>query len=243
MSITRTDLEAKYLQQLITKAEIGIRVLTEAELEASIASILQRQLPDLDIWLFAYGSLIWNPVVQFIDRQIGTIHGWHRQFCLWTPLGRGTPDNPGLVLGLDRGGSCRGVVYRIAATELRSELLLLWRREMVVGSYIPRWVRVSTGTQVIEAITFTINRQHFGYTGKLPLSLTAHQIATAEGALGSCADYLMQTIAGLESEGICDQYLTTLRDRMIEIQQFSPTAAIHPELKAYYALDYKTVMG
>lgn len=237
MSITRTDLEAKFLQQIINKAEIGIYVLTEAELEASIESMLQKQLPNSDIWLFAYGSLIWNPIIQFIDRQPGTIYGWHRQFCLWTPLGRGTPDNPGLVLALDRGGSCRGVVYRIAAANVQSELLLLWRREMVVGSYIPRWVKVFNGSQEIEAITFTINRQHRAYSGKLPLSIIAHQIATAEGSLGPCADYLTQTIEGLKSEGICDRYLVNLRDQVAKIQQSSAINEMHPELNAYYTLN------
>lgn len=237
MSITRTDLESKFLQQIITKAEIGICVLTEAELEASIASTLQRQDPNSDIWLFAYGSLIWNPVIHFVDRQVGTIYGWHRQFCLWTPLGRGTPDNPGLVLALDRGGSCRGVIYRIAAASVRSELLLLWQREMVVGSYVPRWVKVSNGIQPVEAITFVINHQHPVYTGKLPLSLVAHQIATAAGSLGTCADYLLQTIAGLKTEGICDRYLMRLCDRVVEIQRSTTPYQTHPQLNDYYALN------
>jgi glutathione-specific gamma-glutamylcyclotransferase len=235
MSLTRTDLESKFLQRIITDSAIGIYVLTEAELEASIESMLQKQPADSDIWVFAYGSLIWNPVFHFIDRQVGTIHGWHRQFCLWTPLGRGTPDNPGLVLGLERGGSCRGVAYRIAAAQARSELLLVWRREMVVGSYLPRWVKVTNGKETVEAIAFTINREHQAYTGKVPLSVITHQIATAEGSLGSCTDYLLQTIDGLASEGIHDRYLITLRDRVLEMKQTNVKGQ-HPELAAYYSL-------
>jgi len=241
MSITRTDLESKFLQQIITKAEIGIYVLTEAELEASIESVLQQRDSDSDIWLFAYGSLIWNPIIHFVDRQVGTVYGWHRQFCMWTPLGRGTPDNPGLVLALDRGGSCRGVVYRVAAASVRSELLLLWRREMVVGSYVPRWVKVFNGSHSVEAITFVMNHQHPVYTGKLPPSLVAHQIATAAGSLGTCADYLLQTIAGLKTEGICDRYLIRLCDRVTEIQRSVALAQIHPQLNDYYALNIETV--
>ena len=81
--------------------------------------------------MFAYGSLIWNPAFHFVERRTGLIHGWHRRFCLWTALGRGTPDRPGLVLGLDRGGTCRGVAFRIAAAAVDEELDLIWRREMV----------------------------------------------------------------------------------------------------------------
>jgi glutathione-specific gamma-glutamylcyclotransferase len=173
---------------------------------------------DSDVWIFAYGSLIWNPIFNFVEQRVGTIHGWHRRFCLWVPQGRGTPDNPGLVLGLDRGGSCRGIAYRIAATDVPSELLLLWRREMVVGCYIPRWVRVFDGTQTLEAIAFVINRRHRAYAGNISLETTVNSIATASGQLGSCADYLMQTVNGLMAVGIKDKHLLWVRDRIMARQ-------------------------
>lgn len=145
---------------MVLQSGLGLYVLSEVQLQMSIRETLRRQEPNSDVWLFAYGSLIWNPIFRFIEHRVGTVYGWHRHFCLWTPLGRGTPDNPGLVLGLDRGGSCRGVVYRIAATDVLPELLLLWRREMVVGSYIPRWVKVFDGTQGFEVIAFVVNRKY-----------------------------------------------------------------------------------
>lgn len=218
MSLTRADLESQLLQKMILEAGLDLQVLTETELKASILETIKRQKPNSDIWLFAYGSLIWNPIFHFVEYRIGIIHGFHRRFCLWTPLGRGTPDNPGLVLGLDRGGSCRGIAYRIAAADVLSELLLLWRREMVIGSYIPRWVKVFDGKQEIEAIAFVVNRHHSGYAGNISLETTVNSIATAAGQIGSSADYLIQTVDGLCSVGIKDKQLLVLRDRVIAKQ-------------------------
>ncbi|MDF5725115.1 MAG: gamma-glutamylcyclotransferase [Rhizonema sp. PD37] len=215
MSLTRTDLESKLLHNMILQSGLGLKVLSEEELQASIDLILRRQKLDSDIWLFAYGSLIWNPIFRFIDRRVGTVYGWHRRFCLWAPVGRGTPDNPGLVLGLERGGSCRGIVYQIAAADVLSELLLLWRREMVDACYVPRWVKVSDGTQQIEAIAFVINRLHPNYAQNLSLDTTVNSIASASGQLGSCADYLIQTVNALTMAGIKDKHLLLLRDQVV----------------------------
>jgi len=228
MALTRADLECRRLQQMIAQSGLDIPVLSEIELQASIDKTLQRHPVGSDVWLFAYGSLIWNPAFRYVDRHIGTIYGWHRRFCVWAPLGRGTPENPGLVLGLERGGSCRGVVYRIAAADLSSELLLLWRREMVVGSYIPRWVRVQDGDRTVRAIAFTSNPQHPSYTGKLPLSTVVRHLATARGAIGSAADYLTQTVEGLHSEGIRDHHLFHLCQQISRIEDPLGTDAAFP---------------
>lgn len=219
MSLTRTDLESGLLQQMVLESKLGLSVLTEVQLQASIRETLLQYEPDSDVWLFAYGSLIWNPIFKFVDRRVGSVYGFHRRFCLWTPLGRGTPDNPGLVLGLDRGGSCRGIAFRIAAADVLSELLLVWRREMVVGSYIPRCVRVSDGTQNLKAIAFVVNRYHPSYAGNVSLETTVDSIATARGQLGSCADYLIQTVNGLLVLGIKDKQLLLLRDQVVARQQ------------------------
>ena len=124
-----------------------------------------------------------------------------------------------MVLGLDRGGSCRGIAYRIAAADVLSELLLVWRREMVIGSYIPQWVKVFEGTQEFQAIAFVVNRDHSGYAGELPLETMINSIATARGQIGSCADYLVQTVNGLMTMGIKDKQLLRLRDQVIARQQ------------------------
>lgn len=215
MSLTRADLESQLLQKMILQAGLDLEVLSEAQLQASILETLKRQKPNSDVWLFAYGSLIWNPIFHFIEHRVGTVYGWHRRFCLWAPLGRGTPDNPGLVLGLDRGGSCRGIAYRIAATNVLSELLLLWRREMVVNSYIPRWVKVFDSKQEFEAIAFIVNRHHPTYAGNISLETSVNSLATAAGKIGSSADYLIQTVDGLISAGIKDKQLLLLRDKVM----------------------------
>lgn len=221
MSLTRSDLEKGRVQEMIVQSNPTASFLSEAELQASLSNTLQQQEPDSDVWLFAYGSLIWNPVFTFVERRMGMIYGFHRRFCLWVPAGRGTPDHPGLVLGLDRGGSCRGIAFRIAAADIPSELLLVWRREMIVGSYVPRWVRVEDGKQGFKAITFVINRQHRRYAGELSQETTVNSIATASGHLGSCADYLMQTVDGLLSVGIKDKYLLSLRDQVKSLRSNS----------------------
>lgn len=218
MSLTRSDLESRRLQQLILQSGGGVNFLSEAQLQESIRQTLKQLEPSSDVWIFAYGSLIWNPIFRFVEQRVGTIYGWHRRFCLRVPRGRGTPENPGLVLGLDYGGSCRGIVYRIAAADVPSELLLLWRREMIVGSYIPRWVRVFDGTQKLEAIAFVINRSHRAYAGNISLETTVKSIATATGELGSCADYLMHTVNGLMTASIQDKQLLQLRDRVLALQ-------------------------
>jgi cation transport protein ChaC len=219
MSLTRSDLESRRLQQIILQSGRGVNVLSEAQLQESIGETLKQEKPDSDVWIFAYGSLIWNPIFKFVEQRVGTIYGWHRRFCLWVPQGRGTPDNPGLVLGLDRGGSCCGIAYRIAAADVSSELLLLWRREMVVGCYIPRWVRVFACRQTLSAIAFVINRHHRAYTGNISLETTVNSIATACGELGSCSEYLMQTINGLMTVGIKDKQLLQLRERVVARQE------------------------
>lgn len=225
MTLTRADLEARRLHHMIEQAGLDRHVWSEAELRASISAMLQGYPSDQDIWIFAYGSLIWNPIFRFLDRQVGSIYGWHRQFCLWAPLGRGTPDRPGLVLGLERGGSCRGIVYRLSSTDALAELLLVWRREMVIGSYIPRWVRVFQKQQSVRAMTFTINPAHPDYACKLSQSRVAHHVATACGQLGPCADYLQQTVVGLAQAGIRDQRLEALQKQVVAIQQ---CAAVQP---------------
>lgn len=221
MSLTRDDLEASQIQQVIAQSDRRPPTLSEAELQASIDDILQSHTSHSGVWIFAYGSLIWNPIIQFADRRVGMIYGFHRCFCLWTPYGRGTPDNPGLVLGLDRGGSCRGIVYRIAPADVATELPLLWRREMMMGCYRPRWVNVRDGAETWQAIAFVVNTQHRAYAGDVDLEVMVQHLATARGTLGSCADYLLQTIAGLTEAGIEDRSLLRLKKQVLAQQQFA----------------------
>jgi glutathione-specific gamma-glutamylcyclotransferase len=214
--LTRDNIRSGLIRDMIRQADPTMRVLTDEELHASIAAVITPDLAGRDVWLFCYGSLIWNPAFHFVERRLGTVHGYHRRFCLWTHLGRGTPDFPGLVLGLERGGSCRGVAFRVAAEAVPDELEIVWRREMVSGAYRPTWVTVRTPEGPVRAVTFVMNRRHDRYAGLLPEDRVADVIANAAGYLGRCADYLINTVAHLEELGIHDRALVRLRDRVAE---------------------------
>ncbi|PSO90840.1 MAG: gamma-glutamylcyclotransferase [Cyanobacteria bacterium QS_9_48_30] len=224
MSLTRAALESELLQELLEIPEIRPLILNEAQMQASIRETLEQRAPKSDIWVFACGSLIWNPLIKFVEHRVGTVNGWHRQFCLWTPVGRGTSSNPGLVLGLEPGGSCGGVAYRIAAADIPSELLCLWRREMIASAYIPRWIKVFDGIEEIEAIAFTVNPHHPMYVGELSEEAIVNTLASATGSFGSSADYFMQTVSGLRAVGIQDELLFELHNKLLAQQKSSNSA-------------------
>jgi cation transport protein ChaC len=214
VQLTREAIRAGHVQRMIAAANPGLRLMSEAEIHASLDALLGASPAQQPIWVFAYGSLIWNPAFEFVERRVGHVHGFHRQFCLWTHLGRGTPATPGLMLGLVPGGSCHGVAYRIAESAVRTELEILWRREMIGGSYVPRWVAARTQDGVVRAITFTVNRTNERFAGRLADNVVADAIAVAAGRLGRCADYLFETVAHLAALGIRDRLLERLRDRV-----------------------------
>ncbi|HZH26922.1 MAG TPA: gamma-glutamylcyclotransferase [Azospirillaceae bacterium] len=190
------------------------RLLTDDERAASLAGILAEHPCGQDAWVFGYGSLIWNPAMHTVESRSAILIGWHRRFCLWSPLGRGTLETPGLMLGLEPGGSCRGVVHRIAAAEVATELDLLWRREMLSGAYVPRWVGCRTPGGPVRAITFTINHAYPRYAGRLTDEQVAASIAQAAGPLGSCREYLDNTVEHLAALGIRDRHLHGIQSRV-----------------------------
>lgn len=195
-----------------------LRPCTREERTESRRRMLERVVPEADVWVFGYGSLMWNPAIRFRERAHARLFGWHRSFCLWTPVGRGTPDNPGLVLALDRGGSCHGIAYRIAAEDRDTELDLLWQREMVSDGYQPRWVRLHCGSRSVAAITWVINPAGERYAGKLAVATIARHLATAGGRLGTSRDYLENTIAHLDELGIREKRLHCIRDAVRTVE-------------------------
>ena len=210
-ALTRADLESDRLKKLFCQANPGVRVLSDAELDSSLQALLRCHPKGEDVWLFGYGSLIWNPIIQFEERHVARLHGYHRRFCLWSHINRGSLHKPGLVLGLDAGGSCRGVAFRIGAKQAQSELPLLWRREMVLGAYCPRWVKVDMGDRELSAIAFVVRRDHPSYAGRLPLDTVLKIMVSARGYLGTPAEYLHETIHGLLKHGVRDAYLLEIR--------------------------------
>jgi len=215
--LTRERLLSGAVEQMV-RAAFGSRLLTDAERESSLRDTLAGR-PDhgFGIWLFGYGSLIWNPTVHYVESRIASIEGWQRAFCLSTPAGRGTPEHPGLVLALDAGGSCTGVAFRIAEEVLVEELSIVWRREMLTGAYIPHWVplRGRAGDIFGCGIAFTINRAGPQYAD-LPEAEVVRRLATAKGALGSASEYLFQTRDGLQILGIADPLIDDLALKVVE---------------------------
>jgi cation transport protein ChaC len=209
--LTRDLINAGAIDAMMARDAPAIRILSAAERRDSLERTLAAR-PGGDVWLFGYGSLIWNPAIQFVERRIARVMGWHRAFCLAAPAGRGTLDNPGLFLGLDRGHHCDGVAFRIAEDILELELSLVWKREMLASAYVPQWLDLldQHGTRFGAGIAFTVDSNYEHYSGGLTREQTVHRLATASGALGSSADYLFQTCEGLRECGIVDEDLERL---------------------------------
>ena len=129
--LTREMIDAGAIVAMVARDAPSVRILSESERRDSLLRTLAAKPRD-DVWLFGYGSLIWNPTVDFVERRVARVTGWHRAFCLATPAARGSLDNPGLVLGLDAGGCCDGVAFRISGEIVESELAMLWKREKIL---------------------------------------------------------------------------------------------------------------
>ncbi|MWK54439.1 gamma-glutamylcyclotransferase [Pseudomonas otitidis] len=181
--------------------------LTAGELQASLDATMAQHKGG-PVWLFAYGSLIWRPECPAVERSRARIHGYHRGLYLWSQIHRGTPDAPGLVLGLDRGGSCSGFAYRLPDEHLERHLLALWQREMPDAAYQPRWLdcRLEDGRRV-QALGFVLRRNFACYAGALPDHVLTHVFARACGHYGTTRDYVEQTVNSLRAHAMPDRRL------------------------------------
>lgn len=191
-----------------------VRYMSDEERVASIRAMLARAPRRNRIWVFGYGSLIWNPAFHFVERRPARVFGFRRAFCLWAWAGRGSPECPGLMLSLQRRGSCSGVVYRIAREHVETELDVVWRREMGSMAYRPVWVTARTPDGIEPAIAFAANRDHERYVPGLPPPEVARLIATGSGPLGPCRDYLFDLVAHLRDLGFRDRHLEVLAERV-----------------------------
>ncbi len=167
---------------------------------------------DRDLWVFAYGSLIWDPAVHVEEYRYGTLTGWHRRFCMRLEGGRGSHDRPGLMAALDEGGHCDGVVFRITAGLVEQETEYMWRREMFSGSYRPVFLSVATPQGPVEALTFVMDQSNRRYLPDLSEEDAARMIAAAEGGLGSNFAYLDSLVRHLDELGIKDEDMHRLHD-------------------------------
>lgn len=202
----------------------GARLVTEADYKAIVSHLLDGA-PDGDIWVFAYGSLIWNPGFDFVEKRGAVARGWHRSFCLgWDLWFRGSPARPGLMLALDRGGSCSGVAFRLPPDAIAANLMALLRREVHIlpHPFPPRWVRIETAEGPMRAITFAIDRQSGSYRGRQSPDLIADILSTAAGQSGTMAEYLFQTVNRLEEMGLHDRHLWRLQALVAERLEIMP---------------------
>ncbi len=166
------------------------------------------------VWVFAYGSLMWDPGFYFDEVRVGHASGFQRKFCLNMTRGRGSEETPGLMAALDEGAGCQGLVFRIAAEHADHETAVIWRREMISYGYDPRFVPVETDIGSVEAMTFVVNKSGGRYLGDLDLDASARRIATATGINGSNRDYADNLAAQLQLLGLSDPEFEALHERV-----------------------------
>ncbi|MGL4488534.1 MAG: gamma-glutamylcyclotransferase [Rhizobiaceae bacterium] len=190
--------------------------MTDAEYDAA-AEVFLQQLKGAPLWIFAYGSLIWKPDFDHEEEQTCTAYGWRRSFCLDISRWRASPEQPGLMMALDRGGSCKGVAYRLPEHDLKAQFVRLLRRETTYkeGLLSMRWVNTSLGTRKLRALTFWARPSDDRYIA-LPIEQQAHRLARAAGHFGTGAEYLHNTVVKLEELGIHDRYLWRLQKLVAE---------------------------
>lgn len=160
-----------------------------------------------DCWIFGYGSLMWDPGFAYVRSAPALVRGYHRAFCIYSRRWRGSPEHPGLVLGLDRGGSCHGVAFLVAAGRVAPTLEALWEREMSSRVYIPKLVRARLPHATVEALAFMADRAHRNYAGRLTLEEVARRLVSCRGQRGPNLEYLERTIEHLARLGLEDRHL------------------------------------
>ncbi len=186
--------------------------LKEGEYKKVLNSIMESKKNKGDLWVFGYGSLMWRPGFPYKEKQLGIVHGYHRSFCVYSHFHRGTKERPGLVLGLDLGGSCKGMLYRVSLVDAEAVVEYLIKREMVTNAYAPAWVKVRAGGLVTLAHTYTVAQNHTQYAGKLTLENAAQHIRGNQGKGGNNADYLRKTTSYIEKMGLNPDFLRALKN-------------------------------
>ena len=164
-----------------------------------------------DFWVFGYGSLMWNPGFRAIERRGAVLRGAHRALCVHSWVHRGTRDRPGLVLGLDRGGSCRGIALRAAGSERDAVIAYLRERELVTHVYIETWRGISLDDgERVDALTYVVDRNHPQYAGRMEDETIARAVRQGVGRSGNNRDYVVNTLAHLRQQGIFDPHLEAI---------------------------------
>ena len=195
----------------------GMEEPTEAYYFELATELLKQHSPE-ELWVFAYGSLIWSPGFEVVEAIPSTAIGWHRSYCIELTRCRGTPQRQSLMLAIDRGGSCRGVALRLPKKDHFGQLVTILRREIdaIPATYIPRWITIRTASGSQLALTFVVDTKGPAYSGKLPLDHVAKTLAHSAGHLGSAAAYLHKTVSHIDAHGIRDRNLWQIQRRVAE---------------------------
>jgi cation transport protein ChaC len=193
-------------------------------------TIPEVELSKGDLWVFGYGSLMWRPGFDFIEQVPARLIGEHRALCVYSFDHRGTPEKPGLVLGLDRGGACRGVAFRIAAKHRSSTVEYLRSREQTTNVYreVMRSVWLENEPRErVSALTYVVDRGHVQYAGRLPLADQLRHVLQGHGRSGNNRDYVLSTVKSIETQGFRDSQL-----HQLALMLHNDTHSLHAQPKA-----------
>jgi glutathione-specific gamma-glutamylcyclotransferase len=182
-----------------------------------------------DLWVFGYGSLMWRPGFEVLERVPARLMGLHRALCVFSFVHRGTPERPGLVLGLDRGGMCRGVAFRVAASERARTIDYLRAREQVTSVYVETMRRIEledAKRRQVRALCYTVDRGHVQYAGRLTLAECVHYVRQGHGQSGPNREYVVETVRALDALGYRETELHLIAERLGKQE----TAIRHQEL-------------
>ncbi len=181
-----------------------------------------------DLWVFGYGSLMWRPGFEVLERVPAKLIGMHRALCVYSFVHRGTPDKPGLVLGLDRGGMCRGVADRVAAAKREETIAYLREREQVTSVYLEVMRRIALEDETrrqVRALCYVIDRGHVQYAGRLSVDESVHYVRQGHGRSGNIRDYVIETVRALEALGYRETELHQIAERLKGAHETGTSAA------------------
>jgi cation transport protein ChaC len=198
----------------------------------SAITLSETEFSKADLWVFGYGSLIWRPGFEFIERVPARLIGEHRALCVYSFVHRGTPEKPGLVLGLDRGGACRGVAFRVAEKDRAATIAYLRAREQVTSVYheVTRSVWLENeARQRVSALVYVVDRGHVQYAGRLSMAEQLRHVLQGHGQSGGNRDYVLTTVKAIEAEGFRDQQLHQLALMLHDTHAPHPSQPLPPQ--------------
>jgi cation transport protein ChaC len=181
-----------------------------------------------DLWVFGYGSLMWRPGFDVLERVPAKLIGMHRALCVYSFVHRGTPEKPGLVMGLDRGGMCRGIAYRVAAAKREETIAYLREREQVTSVYLETMRRIALEDEArrrVRALCYAVDRGHVQYAGRLSVDESVHYVRQGHGRSGNNRDYVIETVRALEALGYRETELHLIAERLKGVHETESSAA------------------